>query len=348
MTYRVVHYLNQFFGGVGGEEKANIPVVVRKGAVGPGLVFEKLGLGRWQIVGTVICGDNTLAEDPETPAQEALDKIREMKPDFVIAGPAFNAGRYGVGCGRICDLVQEQLKIPAVTGMFEENAGVDVYREKVYIIQTPEAVSKMDDILRKMGELAVSLREKRDILPAQMVGYIPKGYRKNRIDEKTGAERAVRMLLKKLKNEPFETELPLQKFDLVPPAPSIKDIKRAKIALATTGGVTPKGNPEKVAPFRSKAWFKYGIKGLSDLTSETYEANHGGYDTSFIREDPDRALPLDMARELEREGAFGILHDYFFTLAGAGTYVDAARKIGESLAEEMKKERIDAVILVST
>ena len=32
---RVVHYLNQFFGGIGGEEKADVPVEVRLGD-GPG------------------------------------------------------------------------------------------------------------------------------------------------------------------------------------------------------------------------------------------------------------------------------------------------------------------------
>ncbi len=93
MTYRVVHYLNQFFGGIGGEERAGISVTVKEGAVGPGLLFDKLGEGRWQVMGTVICGDNTMAEHPEPVGKEALQKIGEMRPDFVIAGPAFNAGR---------------------------------------------------------------------------------------------------------------------------------------------------------------------------------------------------------------------------------------------------------------
>ena len=33
---RVVHYLNQFFGGVGGEESAHLALEARDGAVGPG------------------------------------------------------------------------------------------------------------------------------------------------------------------------------------------------------------------------------------------------------------------------------------------------------------------------
>ena len=39
---RVVHYLNQFFGGLGGEKKAGAPLKSRQGAVGPGLLLEQL------------------------------------------------------------------------------------------------------------------------------------------------------------------------------------------------------------------------------------------------------------------------------------------------------------------
>ena len=348
MVYRVVHYLNQFFGGIGGEDRADHPVTIKEGAVGPGLVFEKLGAAKWRIVGTVICGDNAMAENLETRGKEALQKIREMKPDFVIAGPAFNAGRYGVGCGRICELVQEELEIPAVTAMFEENAGVDLFRTKIFIIQTPEKLTKMEETLRKMGELAVLLKEGREVPPAKLMGYMPRGLRKNRIEEETGAERAIQMLLRKLKGQPFETELPLKKFEVVPPGPPIKEMRKARIALVTTGGIVPKGNPDKMVSGKSETVLKYSIKGLDDLTAEAFEAQHAGYDTQWVNADPDRALPLDMARELEREKAFGVLHDYFYTLAGRGTYVEVAKKVGESLAEELKKEKVDAVILVST
>jgi len=54
-----------------------------------------VGAGKWQMVGTVICGDNTMAENLEVKGKEALEKIRAVKPDFVIAGPAFNAGDTG-------------------------------------------------------------------------------------------------------------------------------------------------------------------------------------------------------------------------------------------------------------
>ena len=38
---RVVHFLNQFFGQIGSEEKATSGFVVKEGPVGPGLALQK-------------------------------------------------------------------------------------------------------------------------------------------------------------------------------------------------------------------------------------------------------------------------------------------------------------------
>ncbi len=55
---RAVHYLNQFYGGIGGEDKANVPVEVQEGPVGPGRPLEQLFDGQGTVVATIICGDN--------------------------------------------------------------------------------------------------------------------------------------------------------------------------------------------------------------------------------------------------------------------------------------------------
>ena len=38
---RVVHYINQFFANIGGEEKADYKPELREGNVGPGLAFQQ-------------------------------------------------------------------------------------------------------------------------------------------------------------------------------------------------------------------------------------------------------------------------------------------------------------------
>ena len=61
----------------------------------------------------------------EKAKADILAMVKEQAPDVFIAGPAFNAGRYGVACGTICKAVEERLGIPVITGMYIENPGVD-------------------------------------------------------------------------------------------------------------------------------------------------------------------------------------------------------------------------------
>ncbi|NIS75234.1 MAG: glycine/betaine/sarcosine/D-proline family reductase selenoprotein B, partial [Deltaproteobacteria bacterium] len=80
-----------------------------------------------EIVATVICGDGYFAENEETCLGKIIPEIQGYSPDLVVAGPAFNAGRYGMACGAICQTLN-QLGVPAITAMYEENPGVDLYR----------------------------------------------------------------------------------------------------------------------------------------------------------------------------------------------------------------------------
>ena len=131
---RVVHYINQFFAQIGGEEMAHVQPEYREGPVGPGLAFNASFGEHAEIVGTVICGDSYFNENMEEAKAELIEMIDAAKPDLFIAGPAFNAGRYGVACGAIAEAVQQQLNIPVLTGMYEENPGADMYKTNVYII----------------------------------------------------------------------------------------------------------------------------------------------------------------------------------------------------------------------
>src|SRR6185295_17640183 len=133
---RVVHYLNQFFGGVGGEEKAGVALEVRDGAVGPGKLLEPLFGGDCQVVMTLVCGDNYAVENQEALTVAVLDKIRGAQADLFVAGPCFMAGRYGMASGALCTAVQSTLNIPVITAMAAENPGADLYREFIYIVDS--------------------------------------------------------------------------------------------------------------------------------------------------------------------------------------------------------------------
>jgi len=109
--YRVVHYLNQFFAQIGGEAEANIPPLIKEGAVGPGIPLQQaLGEGGG-IVATMVCGDTYFAENIEAAAEKVVEFVSPYKPDVFVAGPAFTAGRYGIACGASCAAVSKKLGI---------------------------------------------------------------------------------------------------------------------------------------------------------------------------------------------------------------------------------------------
>ena len=244
---KVVHYINQFFAQIGGEEKADYPVELRKGEiVGPGMALTQNFKDDAEIIATIICGDSYFNENLDTAKEEILKMVKELAPDVFVAGPAFNAGRYGVACGTIAAAVQEELGIPAVTGMYVENPGADMFKDKVYIVSTKNSAAGMRDAVKKLAPLTVKVGRGEPVGASCEEGYIPNGIRVNFFEEERGSKRAVKMLLAKLADKPFTTEYPMPDFDRVAPNPAVKDLAHAKIALVTSGGIVPKGNPDHI------------------------------------------------------------------------------------------------------
>ena len=196
---KVVHYINQFFAQIGGEEMAHVKPEVREGIVGPGVAFNAAFKGEAEIVATVICGDTYYNENLESAKKEILDMIKQYNPDVVrafkvlknydknganyiaaygnkknevankvegkkeildmikqynpdvfIAGPAFNAGRYGVACGDIATAVQNEFNIGyiAVKNAIEVNDGEKA--EKLKLIKS--TVIESDDMYSPKNE----------------------------------------------------------------------------------------------------------------------------------------------------------------------------------------------------
>lgn len=345
---RVVHYLNQFFGGIGGEDKASVGPQIKDGIVGMGGAIQGALKEQGQVVATIICGDNYFAERTDEAVQEILQMMIPFKPDIVIAGPAFNAGRYGIACGELCKAVQDKLDIPAVTAMYEENPGVDLFKRDVYIVKTADLAKDTVTVASRMVNLALKMVNNEKIGKPLEEGYFPRGIIKNEPIDTSAAERAVSMVLAKIMGEPYEPELELPKFDRVKPPPPIKNIKSAKIALVTDGGLVPKGNPDKLESHKATRFAIYNIEGLDSLSSKDFEANHIGYETGYVDQDPNRLVPLDVMRDLEKQGVFGELVNKIYATAGVGTSLDNAKRIGEGIAEQLKHDGVDAVILTST
>ncbi len=156
------------------------------------------------------------------------------------------------------------------------------------------------------------------------------------------------MLLAKVNGRPYASEVPYQAPEAVAPATPIRDLTKASIALVTTGGLVPKGNPDGQAGVNAQKFFRYPITQLQRMAPGDWEAFHVGYFTHIVDENPDYVLPLGLMRELESAGVIGSVAPFAYTLPGVGTPVATSQALGLGIAEDLKRDNAGGCILVST
>lgn len=344
---KVVHYLNQFFAGIGGEDKADTTPRILESLPPVTTQLAKLLGDDYEVVGAVVCGDSYFNENLDTARVEILDMIKSFGPELVIAGPCFNAGRYGMAAATMADDVEKKLKIKAFTAMYDENPGVDVFRKKVYIVKTSDSAAGMRKALPAIVEFAKKYVSGAE-LHSEADGFFSKGVRVNQFVDQRGSKRAVDMLIKKIKGEEWITEYAMPEFDRVDPNPAIKDITKAKIALVTSGGMVPMGNPDHIESSSATKYGEYDISGVNELKKGEWETAHGGFDPTYANDVPDRVMGVDVLRDLEKEGKIGELHKYFYSTVGNGTAVMSSKAFAAEIALKLKADGVDAVILTST
>ena len=344
---RVVHYLNQFFAGIGAEEQAGRPVEVRPGPVGPGRALQALLEDQGEVVATIIGGDNYVNEERDAAQAAIRSALTAWSPDVLVAGPAFNAGRYGLACNLTCRVAHD-LDIPAVTGMYPENPGVSGERLHLVIVPTSDRPLDMQSALAVMTRLALKVARGETLGPAAAEGYLPRGLRIQGKREAPGSKRAVDMLVAKLNGQPFQTEVPIQVPERVAPASPIADLPAATIALVSTGGLIPKGNPDRQLNGNPARYFRYSVEGLPELIPQDWEAFHGGYFNGITSQNPNYICPLRQLRHLEAEGVIGTVFSSIFTMPGVATPVDKSKQFGAQLARELRDGGVDGAFLVAT
>ena len=347
MAVTVVHYLNQFFGGVGGEEHANHPIEVREGAVGPGRALQAALGDAGTVLATIVGGDTYVADHRDAALAAVTQALRDLRPDVVVAGPAFDAGRYGVACGEVCRLAASE-GIPAVTAMYPENPAVALFRTEVPIVPTAATAVGMGEAIPRLAQLALKLARGERLGPAEADGYLGRGVRVPGRRGRPGHERAAAMLRAKLRGEPFTSELPILAYEAIRPAAPVADLPRATVALVTTGGLVPKGNPDRLSAASSTTWFRYSIDGLNALSAADWDCVHRGFYTAIVKENPNYILPLHVVRALEREGAIGGVYPWFFTTSGVGTANRESKRMGAEMAAELRAAHVDVALLVAT
>lgn len=338
----VVHYLNQFFAGLGGEEAAGHEPVRLEGPQGPGRALAAAGLTPDV---TLACGDDRFGEHEEASLATLLAWLDELDPGVLVCGPAFGSGRYGYACGVLAREAGRR-GVPVVSAMTPDSPGVLAAEGAAFIVATGSNVAAMKTVIPVVAGLAARLARGEVLGPPEVEGYLPRGLRTTVQADRTGAARAIDLLLAKLAGD-VRTEVAPSR-DMVPPPGAVRDLTATRLALVTEAGCVPQGNPDRLPTRHANVWLRYPIEGVGSLTADSYQSVHAGFDTSAGNEDPNRLVPLDAVRELEGERAFGRLHDVFYTTSGVDTPVAAASKFGKEIAAELREAKVGAVILTGT
>src|SRR5574342_328674 len=224
--------------------------------------------------------------------------LEQFQPDLFLAGPAFNAGRYGLACAKVSSWVRDNWRIPAITGMHEDNPGTKEIGRHVFVIQTGASAASVQETLKRFCLLIERLLsgDENAIENFRAEHCLPIPRRFTVASGTPDYVRAADLLLAKLKGEPYESEIPQVEAKQHPIPNLTIDLKEATVALVTEGGLVPKGNPDRLESSRGSKYFKYAISGREDLKPGEFEAMHTGYDTSTVNKDPDRIIPLDAMR----------------------------------------------------
>lgn len=349
---KVVHYINQFFAGVGGEDQADHrPELLAELSPQSKLLDSKLEGA--SVVATIVCGDNFYGEKTEEAEKILIDLLKDVEFDILIAGPAFRAGRYGVACGGAAKAIKKAYGVEIFTSMNEENPGVEMWKKDMHVFKGGASAAATRKDVATIVEAVNKFVKGESIGTAEEANFFSRGCRHIDFTQiKPASIRAVDMIVAKTTKQDFVTELPIPKNDLVPIAPPVKDLKTAKIAFVTSGGIVPVDNPDKIQSASATRWGMYDVSKVDSLAIGSgdvqYKTIHAGYDPAAADGNPNRVVPLDVLKDMQKEGKIGSVDTHFYSTVGTGTTENEAYRMGLEIAEVLHEHNVDAVLLTST
>jgi glycine reductase len=231
--------------------------------------------------------------------------------------------------------------------MHPENPGVNLCPADVRIVSAGESAMDMAASVERLARIVARLAANEPVTAAERADCIQRDIRSNVFSDQPGAVRAVEMLLAKMGGAAFQSEQETPHFPRVQPAPPI-EVPLSKIALVSTGGLVPKGNPDRLESSAATQWMRYSIAGRASLTPEDFECIHGGIDVTHINAYPNRMIPLDICAEFRAKGLIGELDDEYYVTVGNLTPVARAEQFAIEMTALFREKEVEGVLLTSS
>ena len=300
------------------------------------------------VVTTLVCGDNYGAENIEAVTGQILEMVKASEADLFVAGPCFEAGRYGIVAGHLCAAVQEELGIPAVTAMAEENPGVDLYRQDLCIVDSGANAAAMQQVMARMCALAHKLLAGEPVGRPSDDGYFPRGILRDEMvdaDQRPApcrygpSQRPRRRLRLRIGGDHLRARRSSS-----PYSRPLRGHHRCGYRRRPRAQGQPRPYPQLRRPHLGLLRY---LQGGRPARREDYEVAHRGYDTRYVQQDPDRLVPVDVLREMEEAGIIGKVFDEFLSTSGLANPLANSRRLGREMAQKLKESGVDAVVLTS-
>lgn len=125
--------------------------------------------------------------------------------------------------------------------------------------------------------------------------------------------------------------------------PVTKPLEEMTVALATAAGVHVRSDKR----FNLAGDTSYReVPG--DIDSKELMVSHGGYDNMDVNKDINCMFPIDRLRELAEKGVIGGVAPVHYGFMGGGGNVKVfTEETGPSIAQKLKDENVDAVIMTA-
>ena len=114
-----------------------------------------------------------------------------------------------------------------------------------------------------------------------------------------------------------------------------------RLAIITTAGLIRRGDD----PFALSSGEYRVIPGSTDGTDLVMSHSSVNFDRTGFQQDVNVVFPIDRARELVAEGALGSLADFHYSFMGASLDAEGYEAGARELADLLRRDAVDAVLL---